>query len=113
MRKRQMDRTLVPCRVCGKGYPSEDYVATVGGVVCHNCTERMADALDVQKRRGWSATKIGGKWGVIEEIKALCEARGIQFECQWADNPLTAMLAANEWYKQNVDKPQGGHDAPK
>lgn len=88
---------MTDCRVCKKFVPPEDYVVTHGGAVCHDCTERMADAFDVQMERAWGVQfypKEG--WTVWDENRSLIR-RGSDGATIIAADPITAILEANEF----------------
>ena len=65
------------------------------------------NAFDVMMRRGWSPVQMphSDQWGVQTDERwnrkpELIERNGL---CIVADDPFTALVEADKWYKENVD----------
>ena len=59
-------------------------------------------AFDVMLRRGWNPTlRPDGQW-VVQERDGSIRSRG---SYGWPD-PFTALVAADAWYRENVETPQ-------
>lgn len=97
---------------------SKSFIMTVAGVSNAGpwlqCSRDDAEfyalarnAFDVMMRRGWQPYRLkSGQWDVQE-----CDTR----ECPeplcengmpaaWGDDPFTALVEADKWYKENVEK---------
>ena len=64
------------------------------------------NAFDVMMRRGWSAERNAGGTAWAVKNAQSCNYVGHipgKYVPQWPD-PFTALVAADEWYKANVEK---------
>ena len=83
----------------------DDEVARTHSAVVAECL----NALDVQMRRGWHASLAndGKTWFADPICDDAARASALFMEwvyCQGYDNPATALVEADEWFKANVEK---------
>lgn len=60
-------------------------------------------AFDVMMRRGWHAEKCveSGQWFIPKLVLHFHQPGSI--EAAYADDPFTALVNADKWYRENVD----------
>jgi hypothetical protein len=57
------------------------------------------NAFDVMMRRGWHASRCSTEYGWIA-----CGAGLLGTERPYADDPFTALVEADAWYKANIEE---------
>lgn len=62
-------------------------------------------AFDVMMRRGWNPYRISGRWHINSGNDGCCMGRFEEWlrDMSW-DDPFTALVEADKWFKENVDK---------
>jgi hypothetical protein len=70
-----------------------------------NFQTAAALAFEVMMRRRWYAEPMGGKWRLSKEFKYRIENESWWEVCvREYDDPFTALVAADQWWKEHIEK---------
>ncbi len=61
------------------------------------------NAYEVMMRRRWGVCKLPDGWGVWASEVAFPASRSI-WGCWFGPDPFTALVEADRWYRENVEK---------